>query len=782
MKFSNGCWLQKEGCACFSPAEVYFTKIEKNRVELCAPTHKIMQRGDTLGGINLTIEITAPMPEVLRVRTYHYKGAKRNAPEFDLNLLECAEIDVTDSEDEIRVRSGHVELVIEKKNWKMTYYSNSTKRCSSGLRDLAYMKTDWKGDAYVKSSDTDAYMRQQLSLGVGELIYGLGERFTAFIKNGQTVDIWNEDGGTSTDLSYKNIPFYLSNRGYGIFVNHPEKVSFEVATEAVNKVEFSVLGELLDYFFIDGPSMKEVIKRYTDLTGKPALPPAWTFGLWLSTSFTTNYDEATVMSFIDGMLERGIPLKVFHFDCFWMKDFHWSDFVWDERVFADPKGMLERIKAKGIKICVWINSYIGQESALFDEGMEKGYFLKRPDGSVWQWDMWQPGMALVDFTNPEACKWYTDKLEALLDMGVDCFKTDFGERIPTDCVYYNGMDPVKMHNYYTYLYNKTVFDLLERKRGKNEAVLFARSATVGGQKFPVHWGGDCWSDYESMEQSLRGGLSLQMSGFGFWSHDIGGFESTSTPDVYKRWCAFGLLSSHSRLHGSTSYRVPWAYDDEAVEVVRFFTRLKARLMPYLWRTARIAHEEGIPSMRAMILEFEKDRMCQYLDKQYMLGDSLLVAPIFNEAGMGEFYLPEVPWDGVWTDFFTGQQKKGGSWYSEHYGYCEVPLYVRPNTILPIGANEDTPEYDYAKDVTLRIYDLTDEAEAVIYDTQGNVSLKALAKRTGDFITLTVDTERDYQVEFVNLQPQAVEGAEMAEENGNTVLSRCIKKGCIRVTL
>ena len=173
------------------------------------------------------------------------------------------------------------------------------------------------------------------------------------------------------------------------------------------------------------------------------------------------------MSFIDGMLDRGIPLKVFHFDCFWMKDFHWTDFLWDERVFPDPEGMLSRMKAKGLKICVWINPYIAQESVMFDEGMEGGYFLKRPDGSVWQWDMWQPGMAIVDFTNPEAKKWYQKKLEALVDMGVDCFKTDFGERIPTDCVYYDKKNPEKMHNYYTYLYNEAVFEVLEKKKGKD---------------------------------------------------------------------------------------------------------------------------------------------------------------------------------------------------------------------------------------------------------------------------------------------------------------------------
>ena len=711
------------------------------------------------------------MPEVIRARTYHYKGALKDAPEFELSLpQEKEKMDAVETEKEIVVKSGTAELHIEKENWKMTYYGCGVKKCSSGWRDLAYMKTEWKGDAYVKSEDKDAYMRQQLTLGVGELIYGLGERFAALVRNGQSVDIWNEDGGTSTDQSYKNIPFYLSNHDYGVFVNHPEKVSFEVATEAVTKVEFSVPGECLDYFFINGADMKEVLSRYTDLTGKPALPPAWTFGLWLSTSFTTNYDEETVMSFINGMLDRGIPMKVFHFDCFWMKDFHWSDFTWDSRVFPDPKGMLSRIKAKGLKICVWINPYIAQASSLFDEGMEQGYFLKRPDGSVWQWDMWQPGMAIVDFTNPDACKWYQEKLAALVDMGVDCFKTDFGERIPVDCVYYNGMNPEKMHNYYTYLYNKTVFDLLEAKKGKGEAVLFARSATVGGQKFPVHWGGDCWSDYESMEERLRGGLSLQMSGFGFWSHDIGGFENTSTADVYKRWCAFGLLSSHSRLHGSTSYRVPWAYDEEAVDVVRFFTRLKARLMPYLWKTAIDAHETGIPSMRAMILEFEQDKNVRYLDKQYMLGDSLLVAPIFNEESVGEYYLPET--DGSWTDFFTGEREEGGKWYSRTCGYKEIPLMVRPNSVIAIGASEEEPEYEYEQGVTFRLYEIKDHAKDVVYGKNGEKAAELTVDVKDGEMTIHCTEGIGATVELYNVSYKNVDGAESHRMDNKLVLTNC----------
>lgn len=765
MKFGNGCWLQKEGCECFAPQQVYFVKTEPKKVTLCAPTARINHRGDTLGGIVLTIEITSPMPEVIRVKTSHHLGVQKKGPDFELNIEENMDLNVTEDEEKIRIESGSLALIITKEYWSMTYERNGEVITKSSGRDLAFMKTDWNGFAYDKGG-ADAYMRQELGLSVGELVYGMGERFTAFTKNGQSVDIWNEDGGTSTYQSYKNIPFYLTNRGYGVFVNHPEKVSFEVGTEQVSKVEFSVPGESMEYFLINGPTMKEVLERYTSLTGKPSLPPQWTFGLWLSTSFTTNYDEKTVLSFIDGMEERGIPLQVFHFDCFWMKDFHWSDFVWDSRVFPDPKGMLSRIKEKGLKVCVWINSYIAQESCLFAEGMEKGYFVKRKNGDVWQWDMWQPGMALVDFTNPAACKWFQDKLEVLLDMGVDCFKTDFGERIPTeDVVYYDGSDPVKMHNYYTYLYNKTVYELLQRKRGKDDAVLFARSATAGGQKFPVHWGGDCWSNYEAMAESMRGGLSLTMSGFGYWSHDIGGFEDTSTPDVYKRWAAFGLLSTHSRFHGSTSYRVPWAYDDEAVDVVRFFTKLKLSLTPYLYSSAVRTSRTGVPMMRSMVLEFENDPVCQYLDRQYMLGDSLLVAPIFNDRGEAYYYLPE----GTWTNYLTGETVEGGVWRKEHHDYMSIPLWARENTILPVNYGLKHAADSYKEGLELKVIGLKDQAETTVYEDQKEILQVSVAKDGGK-ISIKAAGDQAFTLRFVNCTIKNVQGAEFTQSGTDSIVT------------
>ena len=771
MKFNNGCWLFREGTACFSPQEVYYTKITDTEVTLCAPTHPIGHRGDTLGGINLNIHISSPMPDILRIQADHHMGRLERTPSFELKLDAPQKLQVEETKETITITSGSLSLVIAKNPWSMTYKSGGKVLTESRGRDLALMKTAYKGDFYEVDGDLeDTYMREQLGIDVGELLYGTGERFTPFVKNGQSVEIYNEDGGTSTEQAYKNIPFFLSNKGYGVLVNHPERVSMEFGTENVTKTSFCVKGGSLDYFFFNGPTMKDVLTRYTALSGKPALPAPWTFGLWLSTSFTTDYDEATVMSFIDGMLDRGIPLRTFHFDCFWMKAFHWSDFIWDEKVFPDPAGMLTRIKAKGLNICVWINPYIGQESVLFAEGKENGYFIKRPNGDVWQWDMWQPGMALVDFTNPEACRWYQDKLEALRDMGVDCFKTDFGERIPVNCVYHDGSDPDKMHNFYTYLYNKTVYDLLERKRGKGEAVLFARSATVGGQKFPVHWGGDCWSDYVSMEESLRGGLSLLMSGFGFWAHDIGGFEHTSTADVYKRWVAFGLLSSHSRLHGSQSYRVPWLYDEEAVDVVRTFTRLKASLMPYLYKTSVDTSRSGVPTMRSMVLEFTRDRNCWYLDKQYMLGDNLLVAPIFNDESVGSFYLPQR----TWTDFFTGEEMTGGVWTEKTYDYLHLPLMVRENSIVALGSCDDKPDYDYADGVELRVYALADnqECSTVVYDMQQKADLQVSITKSADTITIKAENAggKPYTVRLVNVQAASASGAAMTVDGKDTILT------------
>ncbi|ELY3466920.1 alpha-xylosidase [Cronobacter universalis] len=725
MKISDGNWLIQPGLNLLHPVQVFDVEQRNSEMVVYAAPRDVRERAGQLDIPLFTLRFFSPQEGIIGVRIEHFQGAPDHGPHYPLNTEAHVQVELRDTDRYAELKSGALSVRVTKgENWALDFLRDGERITGSQL----------KNNGYVQNNNTGgSYMFERLDVGVGETVYGLGERFTALVKNGQTVETWNRDGGTSTEQAYKNIPFYLTNRGYGVLVNHPECVSFEVASEKVSKVQFSVAGEYLEYFVIDGPTPKAVLDRYTRFTGRPALPPAWSFGLWLTTSFTTNYDEETVNRFIDGMAERELPLHVFHFDCFWMKAFQWCDFEWDPATFPDPEGMLKRLKARGLKICVWINPYIGQKSPLFREGMEKGYLLKRPNDAVWQWDKWQPGQGIVDFTNPAACAWYAGHLKRLVGMGVDCFKTDFGERIPTDVVWYDGADPQKMHNHYAFIYNELVWNVLKDTVGEEEAVLFARSASVGAQQFPVHWGGDCYANYESMAESLRGGLSIGLSGFGFWSHDIGGFENTAPAHVYKRWCAFGLLSSHSRLHGSKSYRVPWAYDDEACDVVRHFTQLKCRLMPYLYRQSALAHERGTPVMRAMMLEFPDDPACDYLDRQYMLGDSVLVAPVFSEAGDVAFYLPP----GRWTHLWHNDELDGGRWHKQRHDFLSLPVYVRGNTLLALGNNDRKPDYAWHEGTAFQLFNLADGAEArcEVPAANGETVFTLCVKREGKRLTV-----------------------------------------------
>jgi len=726
MKFTDGQWLLQPGVTAHYAAEARSVATEGGKLVVLAPVRPIRDRGDTLQGPLLTVTLSSPLPGIVRVRIEHFTGGLARGPQIPLVPQADSAVDINDGAESATLTAGELTARVRKTNWGMTFEAGGRVLTTSGWRGMAYMQTTNRGNHVV----------EQLSLGVGECVYGLGERFTAFVKNGQVVEITNKDGGTASEQAYKNVPFYLTNRGYGVLVNETGPVSFEVASEKVARVQFSLEGESLEYFLIYGPTPKDILRKLTALTDRPALPPAWSFGLWLSTSFTTNYDEATVTSFIEGMKQRDLPLHVFHFDCFWMREFEWVNFEWDPRVFPDPVGMLQRLHARGLKVCVWINSYVAQRSRFFAEGAAKGFFIKRNDGSVWQTDLWQPGMAIVDFTNPAAREWFAGHITRLLDMGVDAIKTDFGERIPTEgVVYHDGSDPVKMHNFYPIIYNEIVFRAIEARRGPGEAVLFARSSYASGQRFPVHWGGDCWSTFESMAESLRGGLSLSLCGFGFWSHDIGGFEGTAPASIYKRWTAFGLLSSHSRLHGSASYRIPWAYDEEACDVLRLFTKLKCRLMPYLWSAALEAHREGVPMLRAMLLEFPDDPACDTLDRQYLLGRSLLVAPVFTEDGTVDYYLPA----GRWTNLLTGQVQEGPGWRREQHDFLSLPLMVRPGTVLALGAVDDQPDYDYADRVTFRVYELTKgrELTCVVLTPQCAEAVRLNAQRMGQRVTASV---------------------------------------------
>lgn len=594
MKFTNGYWMIRDGVDALYAREAYELAADATTESLnvLAPTSVVRGRYDTLNLPTFNVDITTPAEGVIRVRAEHWQGATEY-PGFPLNADEPGNRDYVtvqangNGDGEVGVNGADVTLttggltakVVKGAPWNLTFIGEDGKVLTeSAGKSLGRFKLGAESNVTAQPvgefgvtmdgsarDESDVFIAIQLHLSVGEDVYGLGERFGAYVKNGQSVDIWNEDGGTASEQGYKDIPFYMTSNGYGVLVNNRGHVSFEIGSENT---------------------------------------------------------EATINSFIDGMAERDIPLAAFHYDCYWMREFHWCDFEWDKRFFGDIESTLKRLHE------------------------DKGYLVRKPNGEVWQTDFWQAGMGLVDFTNPAAREWFKDKVKALLNQGVDAIKTDFGERIPRDVVWYDGSPKLSMHNWYTQLYNQAVFEAIEETYGKGNACLYARSATVGGQQQPVHWGGDCESTFNGMAQSLRASLSLTSSGFGFWSHDIGGFEGAfPDPAVYKRWVAFGMLGSHSRLHGSTVYRVPWLFDEEdekngvalvpgqtAVDVVREFTKLKLELMPYVYQLGLQPHVNGTPVMRSMFVEFPDDPACRTLDRQYMFGPSMLVAPVFTYSG------------------------------------------------------------------------------------------------------------------------------------------------------
>ncbi|KAJ5545218.1 Aldolase-type TIM barrel [Penicillium sp. DV-2018c] len=712
MKFTSGMWCLQEGVNIEWMSNVERLSIEGETVNLLL--NKLQRhRGDTLNSPTVSAQITSPLEGIIGVKLVHWAGQVDNGPHYHLSKsTNHADIQHKADTNELNYTSGPLKLAVDTtaNELKLNFRSPSGEKLTGqSFRSIGYVR-DQRTEKYRYEdgmyAERQGYMLVGLDLSVGEKVYGLGERFGPLAKNGQTVDIWNEDGGTSSELAYKNIPFYISSSGYGVFINHPGRVSLEVQSERTTRVNVSVPGEEIEYFVVYGATPKEILNRYTSLTGRPALVPSWSYNLWLTTSFTTNYDEKTVTGFLDGFRDRDIPLGVFHFDCFWMKSYQWCDFDFDTDMFPDALGYLKRLKERGLRISVWINPYVGQASPLFEEGKKNGYFIKRTDGSVWQWDFWQAGMAVVDFTNPAATKWYNSHLERLMSMGVDSFKTDFAERIPVKGIkYHNGADPARMHNYYALLYNQIVYEAMSNRIGHNQALLFARSTAPGGQAYPVHWGGDCESTFEAMAESLRGGLSLMLSGYIFWASDIGGFEGTPPPALYKRWVQFGLLSTHSRLHGSSSFRVPWIYGEDCSEVLRECVKRKILLTPYILLEALRGHRDGTPLMRAMFLEFPGDLNTYAVDTQYMFGSNLLVAPVFSEEGEVTFYVPRSDDDeaGKWVSWFDHSRTyESGRWYTERHGFDTLPLLIRPGSVTATNPTIRAPEDDALSGIELLV--------------------------------------------------------------------------------
>ena len=548
---------------------------------------------------------------------------------------------------------------------------------------------------YIVKKGSPAGLTESFRLRPGEHLYGLGEKFTALDKAGQRIVSWTQDAlGSTTERSHKNIPFLWSSRGYGLYIDCGGRITWEIGTTSVQSAAVTVEDRILDVYLFSGSSPARILDHYSSLTGRAPVPPKWTFGTWLSTGGAHRTQEAVQKLAIEAERHE-LPVDVLHIDTWWMRERRYCDFQWDRKAFPRPEVLIEVIHRLGFRLSLWEHPYISIESELFEAGKEKGYFVRRQDGETYVidyglslapkpdgrvrpaagGDSWNAPAAIVDFTNPEAAAWYKDLHRPLLRMGVDAFKTDFGEDIPEDAVFANGKTGAEMHNLYPLLYNRAVFEVTREEKGCG--IVWGRSAFSGSQQYPLVWSGDPAADFASLASTIRGGLSAGLSGLPFWSNDIGGYRGMPSAELYIRWAQFGLFCSHSRMHGD-SPREPWAFGGEADFIVRKIVSFRYELFPYLYSAAFEAGLEGLPVIRALPLVFPDDPNVHGRDFDYMLGPWLLVAPVIEPGGKREVYLPEGPW----FDYWTGEFFEGPGNLRLEVPLDRLPIYVRGGAIIP----------------------------------------------------------------------------------------------------
>lgn len=717
MKFTDGLWAVKEGYTIEYPKEIADIDYSDSGITLLAPYTAQERKLDTVGSGLLTVRISAAGSNMFSVKITNHRGSRVAKATLELNRAIIKPVS-SETENEYIYTSSLLEVHLNKSGeWGISFYYSG--------RFLT--ATELGGMAHVIAPDGSTYIREQFRLSEGECIYGLGEQPGPIVRNGGSYDIWNEDAGVRYGRSAKTAPFFLSSRGYGVFVNSTECVSYEIGTDCTSaqdengvtmRTQFSLAGETMEYIFIGGASMKHVLDIYSEMIGRPALPPAWSFGTWLSCPPYSDFDEDSILSMVDFAKNMNMPLSVIHLGPCWMKDFEWTSFLWDQTRFPNPQVMIKKLHENGIRVCLWVSPYISQRSPLFQEGFEGNYFVNLGNGDLWQSDHVQPGAALLDFTNLVARAWFQKGINDLINMGIDCFHLDFGGDAPvaapqfgpvaaaTGITYKNEFTASSMHNLYSYLFSEAVFEIVERKLGQNNACILSHAGFVGSQKFPFLTLDNEEASYEGMRATLQSGLSLSMSGFPYWAENIAGTADVVSPDLYMRWHQAAMFAPASMLTGVEQEKTPWALGPDALGETTLFSKFKLGLMPYIFSCAVESSSLGIPMARPMVLEFSNDPNTLALDQQYMFGPSLLVAPITSEDGIVRYYVPS----GIWTNLQTRERIEGPIWKNEQHGYSTMPILARPGTILVAGANDEKPVYNYMENVTITLFEIPDGKE------------------------------------------------------------------------
>ena len=533
-----------------------------------------------------------------------------------------------------------------------------------------------------RAADYSRSMDAVFTLSPGEKIFGCGESFTGLDKRGQRIVLWADDAnGVQNQGLYKPVPFFMSSRGYGMLLHTTTPITCDFGNyfSGVNSL---MMGDDEADLFVFLGSPKEILDEYTKLTGKSPMPPLWSFGLWMSRC--TYNAEKQVRDVASRLRENRIPCDVIHLDTGWFETDWRCNYEFSTSRFQDPEKMIADLKRDGFHISLWQLPYFVPKNTLFNELVEKHLVVRDAKGNLPYED------AVLDLSNPATVEWYQAKLAHLLKMGVGAIKVDFGEAAPNNGLFASGRTGFYEHNLYPLRYNKAVADITLKVTG--EHIIWARSAWAGSQRYPIHWGGDAENTDDGMAAELRGGLSFGLSGFSFWSHDVGGFVAKAPEDLYRRWLAFGVLTSHTRCHG-TAPKEPWNYSAAFMDDFRRIDELKYELMPYVYAQAKDCSERGLPMLRALFVGYPEDPGSWLIDDEYLFGSSILAAPLLHENATGrEVYLPP----GNWIDYQTGEAWSGG-WHHIEAGKIPIVMLVRDGTVIPrIKLAQSTLQMDWSK--------------------------------------------------------------------------------------
>jgi alpha-D-xyloside xylohydrolase len=671
----------------------------------------------------LPFSITFVSPRTIRLRfTTHGTQLQRDEP--SLMLVGTPPRDnswkVEQTDNAITYTSAYGQVRLIKQPWHIEIYDNTGRLLTrtENINDPHTYFTPIPFSFIRRASDLSRSIAATFELAHGEKIFGCGESFTRLDKRGQKVVLYTRDGmGVQNEYMYKPIPFFMSSRGYGMFVHTSAPVTFDFGKTYDQHNVIYTGDENLDLFvFLGNP--KEILSEYTALTGRSPVPPLWSFGFWMSRITYKSEDE--VRDVAAKLRQYRIPSDVIHLDTGWFETDWRSNYQFSTTRFRDPAKMIADLKRQGFHISLWQYTYFTPKNELYQEIVSKGYNVKNEGGHLPFED------AVLDMSNPEAVKWYQAKLANLLRMGVGAIKVDFGEGAPRNGQYASGRTGLYEHNLYPLRYNKAVADITRETTGEN--IIWARSAWAGSQRYPLHWGGDAENTNSAMAAELRGGLSFGLSGFTYWSHDVGGFVDRAPRDLYRRWMAWGVLTSHTRAHGAPP-REPWEYDEALTEDFRRALGLKYSLMPYILAQAKDSSTHGFPMLRTLFFEYPDDPTSWTIDDEYMFGSNLLVAPLFEESGERKVYLPP----GAWIDYQTGKVYHGGQWQQITAGQIPVVLLVKDHSVIPhVRVAQSTSEIDW-NNVELRVFSTDNAAVSGLFTLpQGNLQPLTLESAQGTY--------------------------------------------------